>query len=377
MTSRSRLHPALAALLLWTTAALAQTDTPAPAALSPETLARDLRAASGAPAVGVGWYRNGGMRIATAGVRARGTDAAADRQDLWHIGSNGKAMTATLAARLVEAGVIGWNDTVGQRLGDLSPRAAYRDVTLEMLLAHRGGVVANVGFFSARSFVGSLSDRDVVKDRRDYAREVLGKDPVAEPGTEFVYSNAGYVVAGAMIEAATGQSWEELIDAWVFEPLDMETAGFGAPGNAVTLSQPRGHGGPFPWSRGAVAPGPEADNIPALGPAGTIHMSLRDHLKFLRAHLERPQGFLARDSWNRLQDDVQGQNYSLGWALRDTGALVHAGSNTLWFNIVLVDPERGIAVVLSANDGAAGRVRPAMEQTLTRMLPALAPAAGQ
>ena len=358
-----RLRPALAALLLATPAALAAAE-PGTA----QAFAEALRTETGAPGAGVGWIVDGKVAVAVAGVRARGTDAAVGPQDLWHIGSNATAMTATLVARLVEAGVVGWDDTVGERLADLDPRGDYRDVTLEMLLSHRAGLPANLGFFATRALSGPRNRRDVMADRRSYARSVLGHEPDLPPGSGFLYSNAGYVVAGAMLEAATGQSWEDLMEAWVFEPLDMETVGYGAPGNAQTLSQPRGHGGPFAWSRGAVAPGPDADNIPAMGPAGTLHMSLRDHLRFLRAHLARPGSFLTQDSWDRLHADVAGQGYALGWSLRSDGALVHAGSNTYWFDIALVDPVRGIVVALVVNDGAIRRVRPAAEAVLAQIL---------
>ncbi|MFZ5961567.1 serine hydrolase domain-containing protein [Thalassococcus sp. BH17M4-6] len=327
-----------------------------------------LRNRSGAPGVGIGWIIDGASGINVAGVRARNTDAAIGPQDLWHIGSNAKAMTATLVARLVEAGVLRWDDTIGQSLGDLDPHPDYRDVTLQMLLAHRGGLPANLGPLARRGLSGRLAEREMIADRRSYARSVLEGAPVSRPGTEFLYSNAGYVVAGAMIEAATGQTWETLIEAWVFEPLDIQTAGFGAPGNAQTLSQPRGHGGTFPWSRGAVAPGPDADNIPAMGPAGTVHLSLRDHLRFLNAHLTRRGGFLSAESWEKLQSDVADQGYALGWVVRDDGALAHAGSNTLWFNIALIDRTRGLALVLALNDGALSRVRPASEAVLAAIL---------
>lgn len=359
----THLRPALAAILLLTPAPVIGAEVQ-----TLDALAVALNQSSGAPGAGLGWIVEGRPGIAVAGVRARGTNARVSAQDLWHIGSNTKAMTATLAARLVEAGVIGWDDTIALRLGDLAPREDYAAVTLEMLLAHRGGVAANIGFFAARGLAGSADSRNLMADRRAYARDILSKAPETLPGSSFGYSNAGYVIAGAMLEAATGQRWEDLIEAWVFEPLDMETAGFGAPGTAETLSQPRGHGGLFPWSRSAVAPGPEADNIPALGPAGTVHLSLRDELRFLRAHLTRPESFLTSASWDKLQTDVAGQGYALGWALRDDGALVHAGSNTFWFNIAFVDRARGLAAVVALNDGSIGRVRPASERTLAEML---------
>ncbi len=332
-------------------------------------LAGRLLADSGAPGVAVGLVKSGARGIAVAGVRARGTPVEVTRQDLWHIGSNAKSMTATLVARLVEAGVIRWDDTIGQHLGDLDPHHDLADVTFEMLLAHRGGLRANIGLSLRRALSGVRDD--VVADRRRYAADALDRRPENRPGTAFLYSNAGYVVVGAMLEAATGQTWEELITDWVFVPLTLETAGFGAPGTAETLSQPRGHGGFFPWSRGAQAPGPEADNIVAMGPAGRVHLSITDQLRYLWAHLARPDAFLSAQSWDRLHRDVDGQGYALGWVVRDDGVLLHAGSNTFWFNLVLIDPAHRAVLVLALNDGAESRMREATQRAAGTFLAGL------
>ncbi len=323
-------------------------------------LASRLLGDSGAPGAAVGLIENGQRGLAAAGIRARGTTVGVTRQDQWHIGSNAKSMTATLVARLVEAGFVGWNDTVGRHLCDLDPHPELAAVTFEMLLAHRGGVRADIGLQLRRELSGMRAD--VVSDRRRYAAEVLGKAPENRPGTAFHYSNAGYVVVGAMLEAATGQTWEELIEDWVFVPLTLESAGFGPPGTAETLNQPRGHGGFFPWSRGARVPGQDADNIAAMGPAGRVHLSVADHLRYLRAHLSRPQSFLSAQSWDRLHGDVAGQGYALGWVVRDDGILLHAGSNTFWFNLVLIDPAHSAALVLALNTGAGGRIEEATEE---------------
>ncbi len=75
--------------------------------------ARALLEATGSPGAMVAVVDADGPRVAAAGVRIRGGDAPVTPDDLWHMGSNTKAMTATLAARLVEQGVIGWDSTIG------------------------------------------------------------------------------------------------------------------------------------------------------------------------------------------------------------------------------------------------------------------------
>lgn len=332
-----------------------------PACAEPDApaMADALLAESGAAAVAVGWISSGHSGIAVRGLRARGHDGAATPVDLWHIGSNTKSMTATLAARLIEAGAMHWSDTVTDHLSDLDPHPGYASVTLSDLLAHRGRVPANLAMLATASLAGSDADRDARADRRVYARKVLSKPPRA-PG--FHYSNAGYVIAGAMMEAATGATWEDLMRREVFAPLGLDSAGFGPPGTATdTPDQPWGHGALFGRP---VPPAARADNIPALGPAGRVHLNTGDHLRYLRAHLERPEAYLSAQSWARLQGDGAGQAYALGWAVRD-GRLLHHGSNTLWLQRVELSPDTGMALILSTNSGALRTVRPVMDRIAT------------
>src|SRR5690242_20276376 len=81
-----------------------------------------------------------------AGVRVMQTDDRIAPGDRWHLGSDGKAMTATLIARLVESGVLSWERPLSQMLPELAEgmQAQYRDVTLPDLLSHRAGLPENI-----------------------------------------------------------------------------------------------------------------------------------------------------------------------------------------------------------------------------------------
>ncbi|SDM63454.1 serine hydrolase domain-containing protein [Maricaulis salignorans] len=338
-------------------------------------LAQQARAASGSPAVAVMLWQDGETRIGVAGVRAEGSDVAVTPDDLWHIGSDTKAMTAMLAARLVEAGVISWDDTIGEHLGgvieDMDP--AYPALTFRHLLSHRAGLPANIGLVDMIRFqMEGTGGRSMPEQRLDYALRMLRTAPAADAETEFLYSNAGYVVAGAMLEQATGQSWENLMAAQVFEPLGLASAGFGPPGSADELDQPRGHRSGLLGGLTAVPPGPRADNPPVLGPAGTVHVSLVDLGRYLGAQMAGNRGeagdYLTADSWQTLHTPPFGGDYALGWALQN-GRLIHAGSNTMWFVQIVMDPQRDRAVVIAFNDGRVDRVAPTMAPVFEALLP--------
>jgi CubicO group peptidase (beta-lactamase class C family) len=80
-----------------------------------------------------------------------------------------------------------------------------------------------------------------VREQRAAAARAYLTKPVASKVGEFAYSNLGYIIAGAIAEARTGKSWEQLIRELVFEPLGIRNAGFGAPGRSGRFDEPYGH----------------------------------------------------------------------------------------------------------------------------------------
>ena len=111
-----------------------------------------------------------------------------------------------------------------------------------------------------------------------------------------------------------------------------------------------------------MAPGPTADNPPAIAPAGTVHATLGDWGRFVSLHLRGARGeegeFLPPKAFRRLHTPPEGQTYALGW---DTGrrpwaggrVLTHAGSNTMWYCVTWLAPEKDFAVLVATNRGNA------------------------
>ena len=154
--------------------------------------------------------------MAVDGVRIFGNDAVVTSKDKWHWGSITKSMTATLVARLVEKGAISWDDTIDAHLGKSVPQMqdAYRDVTFRHLLMHRGGLAANIPIKRFAEF--GQAPEDPISDRLKWVRIALSQSPIGPKETKYAYSNNGYIVVGAMLEAATGKSWESLIKRFYF-----------------------------------------------------------------------------------------------------------------------------------------------------------------
>lgn len=344
---------AIAWLLTWGAGAAGPSD--APTGEEIRSVLADVRAKYDLPAMAGAVVSGRGLRaLASVGVRKAGTEVAVTDDDLWHLGSDTKAMTAVLVGALVEKGRLGWGTTVGEVFPELvaDPAAPLAEADLRHLLSHRSGLPA-----APADGWWLVPRADAVQGRRLNAVALaLGEKPVGGPGETYLYSNYGYVVAGAMVERVTGSSWEELVSAEVFNPLGMLSAGFGGVGTPGEVDQPWGHGA---GGKPVNGNGPAIDNPPVMGPAGRVHCKLADWAKFIADQLRGARGepaLLRPETYRFLHTPPFGGDYALGWAVADREwgggrVLVHAGSNIMNFALVWMAPARDFAVLVVTNQG--------------------------
>lgn len=309
----------------------------------------EIRAAHKLPAVAAAAWRDGKLiEQAAVGVRkADDPNSGVTEHDLWHLGSNTKAMTATLVGIFVDRGKLHWDDTIGKLFGKVDP--GYAKVTIDQLMHHEGGAP---GEQPPDLWKQLWADADKPDARAKYVKGVLARKPAQEPGT-FVYSNTGYVILGAALEKVTGKTWEQLMRDELFAKLDMKSCGFGPPGSKEAVDQPWGHdAGGTP-----IAPGPAADNPPGFGPAGRVNCSLEDYGKFLALHATGQPALLRPETLEHLHD-AKNMGYAGGWMRLTTpkgSVLAHSGSNTMWYVTALValtdKPENRYAFVMATNSG--------------------------
>lgn len=298
----------------------------------------------------------GPMAVAAVGFRKRGNDTAVTSSDKFHLGSDTKAMTATLIARFIEKGELKWDDTLGKVFPGLAPKMTpdIRKITLEELLTHHAGLPPNLpgGWWEIRRNIGLRRQRQFV------LRQIVSLKLDSEPGTEFDYSNLGYVLAGHMAERVGKADWEKLLKEKVFAPLGMKTAGFGPMATPGKIDQPWGHdqeGKPIPSD-------PDADNPPVMGPAGRVHCSLPDWSRFVALHLRAGKGepaLLRPGTFEKLHaSPYKNSDYTRGgWIRIPYGppargpVLLHDGSNTMNYASAWLAPEREFAVLVATNQG--------------------------
>ncbi|TAN37707.1 MAG: class A beta-lactamase-related serine hydrolase [Verrucomicrobia bacterium] len=295
---------------------------------------------------------DGGIRLGAVGVRKAGTDVAVTLDDKWHLGSDTKAMTATVVASLVEQGKLTWETTLAEVFPDLASRfhPIFKKATIRQLLTHQAGFSENLDW-------GKIAKQGTIPEQRIQSLILAtSAKPQYELGGKTHYSNLGYVVAGAVIERITGHSWEDAIRELLFDPLKMTTVGFGGMGTPGKLDQPWPHRAKAEPTSGN---GPAVDNPPVMGPAGCVHCSLADWGKFIADHLRGARGspaLLKPESYAALHTPPAGNNYALGWLVtqRDWGGgtvLTHAGCNTMNFANVWIAPQRDFAVLVCINQG--------------------------
>ncbi|MCP4216190.1 MAG: beta-lactamase family protein [bacterium] len=305
-----------------------------------------------------------------AGVRVLGKPEKVGFNDRWHLGSCTKTFTATLIGMLVERGKLSWDTTLAEALPDLSETMLpeYRNVTMEMLLAHRGGIDSE---HAIPGLWATLWRREgsPMEQRLKMAKAMLVHPPKVKPG-EFFYANCSYAIAGHIAETTMQEPWEQLVRRLIFKPLGMTSAGFGVTWESEPATDPFPHN----MDETPVQPGPFADNPPSIGPGATIHASIEDWAKFIIDHLkgarEKNGRLLKAETYARIHKKRRirkgHEGYALGWftinqkwATGDVSGnngncLTHEGSNNSWYAIVWIAPERNFAVLSCTNIGGNG-----------------------
>ena len=328
-----------------------------------QPLVESVRLKYDLPALGAAIVTPNKTYVATAGVRKIGAPSLVTDDDAWHLGSCTKAMTATLAAILVQDKIARWDITIGEIFPEMNEmREEYRAVTLRQLLDQRGGFGADSLPPGTSYDLWRARSESLPAQRLDYVRIMLKQVPAYQPGSKMLYSNVNYVVIGAMLERLSGKSWEDLMREKLFAPLKMTSAGFG-PMATLNASDTEKIDAPWShvWSRRreywrAIAPDKFGDNPMVLGPASTVHASLGDWAKFIQLLLQAAQNDTPLLKQETLQQLWSGEKeeYAGGWRIvarewSDGRALQHNGSNLMNYCVAWLSPSREFAVLIATN----------------------------
>ena len=317
-----------------------------------DELLEQAREVGGIPAIAAAVVRDGKIVASSAvGVRRLGAPDRVQRSDRFHWGSVGKSVTGTVIGRLMQEGVLEPTLTIGEVFVDIEVHEAYRQVTIEQLMCHRGGVPPQ----TTGSKVFEQQDGDPVALRATLAAEIVKQPPTGQVGV-MRYSNAGIALAAHMAERRAGRSWEALVREHVFDAAGMKTAGHGWP-SSVGEDQPRGHSerdGELELVDEAALP-----FAASLAPAGNVHSSIEDFARYALMHLDGlagRDGHLEAATIRRLHQPLPGpgEPYAFGWAITtfpgtDEECHWHNGSGGTFFADIKLVPASGLGIVVLMN----------------------------
>lgn len=307
------------------------------------------------------------------GVRVLGMNIPVTQEDRFHLGSDGKAMTATLAGMMIDEGKLRWDSTIGEVLGPVIPglKPKFAAIALEQLLSHTSGIPSDTDEMLKLYFNADVFDYTLTACRLRMISEWGTKhEPSVPPGSTFQYSNLGYAIVGAMIEQASGEPWEYLITTRIFEPLGLKSAGLGPQATFGKYDAAIGHDvdangkiTPRPW-------GPAADGPAVVGPAGIAHMNVADFATWAGWNAgegKRGPALVKPETLKRLHQahikteipkpkpgTPKSGSYALGWGLSkfdwtDKPVLTHNGSNSMNLAMILVDVDNDAGIVAVTN----------------------------
>lgn len=359
MRRRVTLRPTLSAVLV-TAASLYGRDLRAQAqdarfdALA--TLAEAKMKEFGVPGVALGILQNGAVTIRGLGITNVEDPLPVTAHTVFPIASISKTFAATAMMRLVEQGKVDLKAPVQKYLPDFRVRdaAASRDVTVWHLLTHMGGWEGQVsgpdrGTETLKDFVESPTVTDLMQ--------------VAPPGAAWSYNNAGFSIAGRVIEVVTGKPINTAIRDLVFQPLGLEHAGTTA-GEFIVQRFAAGH-----LVRNGT-PTLQRPFVPSSSvTAGGVGLCMTDLLTYARFHLgdgtsSSGERVLKRESlelmrtaqaWKQSTDDSIG----IAWHMRHVGPVRTFGhGGTLSGHILLLElvPERNFAIAILTNSNTGWKL---------------------
>lgn len=253
------------------------------------------------------------------------------------IGSLSKAFTAAAILQLQEAGELDLQDPV-QNYIDYVPN---KDVTLYHLLTHTSGIP---NYTNSAAFLAFMDTAMTVEELVDLFIEL----PLEfEPGSEFAYSNSGYVLLGAVIEKVSGLSYSDYLQQYLFEPLEMTRSGYLNKDNHTTNV-----------ALGYMTANEEAPvlaepvDVSVAYAAGGIYSTVEDLYKWTLG-LENGT-VLSEASWKAMRTPNLSQ-YGLGWGISDPDQMFynHAGQINGFSSFIGRDMNLGMEIIILSNDETA------------------------
>jgi CubicO group peptidase (beta-lactamase class C family) len=342
-----------------------------------EDRVEQLRKQIGVPGMSIAIVEDDQVTMARGfGVRALGSPEAADADTIFPTGSTGKAFTVAALGILVDQGKIRWDDKVTDHLPGFQMYDPWvtREMTIRDLLVHRSGLGLGAGdlMFVPRT---NLS-------RAESVRRLRYIKPATSFRSGFDYDNVLYMVAGQLIEAVSGETWEKFTAEHVLRPAGMLQSTSDSEPRFATADRAQPHARMSSGLRG-IGDQVRLDERDELGrngaPAGGLAISANDMARWLEIQLDAgklPGGdgrlfseAAHEEMWRPVilqpitprpdalkPTQPMFNTYALGWDVRDyRGAKIvwHGGAVFGYLAAVVLIPEKhvGFSILINSEDG--------------------------
>lgn len=303
--------------------------------------AQAAREEHGVPGVVVGLLEDGAERHEAYGVTSIENPLDVTPDTRFQIGSITKTFLGTAVCELVGRGELDLDRPVRDYVPELvlADAEATERATLRHLLAHTGGWFGD--YFDDTGW-----GDDAVAIYVERMRDLPQQTPVGEL---WAYNNAGFALAGRVVELVTGKRVEDAVKEFVFDPLELGSTTFW-PWEVMTERFAVGHVGlgdelqvARPWPVGRSA-----------HPAGGITSTTSDLLRYARLHLDPPPA-LAPMQEPQAPTAEEGEWVGLTWYGEDRfGTIRHGGGTNGQIAMLLLVPARSYAIALLTNHSPAG-----------------------
>jgi CubicO group peptidase (beta-lactamase class C family) len=321
---------------------------------------QQVLADTGVPSATIAVIKDGKVAYVKSYGKARLDPAVVARPEMrYSIGSVSKQFTATAVLMLAEDGKLALDDPVAKFLPDLT-RA--QEVTIRQLLSHTAGYQDYWPQDYVPPFMLQPTTASQIMDR--WARKPLDFDP----GTKWQYSNTNFVIAGAIIEKASGMPLLDFLTKRIFAPLGMT-------GVANVDQAPLGPSDPTGYMRYALGPPRVApkEGKGWLFAAGELAMPVGDLAKWdlglIEQRLLKPASYKQMETATLLKNGLA-QRYGLGISVGrafDHRVLAHDGEVSGYTAENMVFPDDRAAVIVLCNQDSST----AMSQITGKIAPLL------
>lgn len=279
------------------------------------------------------------------GVTQLGGEDVVTADTPFELGSVSKSFAATAILLLQEDGLLDVDDPVVKHLHNFRTDRAFRSdqITLRHLLTHRSGIST---FDGNRTQARFDTSGDALAEA---VRTLTSVRLQTEPGEAYAYSNANYLLLGAVIESVSGQSYEDFVQERILEPLNMQNSWAGpTPDGRSAGAQPHRY-----WF-GSVQPQntkPTRVNVAY----GGMRSSASDLAIYLISFADPERALLSAESlteMTRIADPGERRGYGFGWFLTETEdykLVFHTGANPGFNAIAGYSPDGRFGFVALVN----------------------------